>query len=124
VALMDSRLSGPDTSLNMPVRESEGNSTDRQDLLVADQPLPDETVSEQIDGERRMDWLKSALTVLNERELKIVRERRLRDEGATLEELGESLGISKERVRQIENRALEKLRSALLRENPDRGAFL
>ena len=49
--------------------------------------------------------------MLNERELRIIRERRLRDDGATLEALGETLGISKERVRQIENRALEKLRS-------------
>ena len=73
-------------------------------------PLPDETVGEAIDGERRLTWLRSALDVLNERELQIVEERRLRDDGATLEALGESLGISKERVRQIENRALEKLR--------------
>jgi RNA polymerase sigma-32 factor len=51
--------------------------------------------------------------------LKIIRERRLREEGATLESLGERLGISKERVRQIENRALEKLRVALVRENPE-----
>jgi RNA polymerase sigma-32 factor len=64
------------------------------------------------------------LAVLNERELRIVRERRLRDEGATLESLGATLGISKERVRQIENRALDKLRAALLRTQPDRGAFL
>jgi RNA polymerase sigma-32 factor len=61
--------------------------------------------------------------VLNERELMIVKERRLQEDGATLESLGESLGISKERVRQIENRALEKLRAALLRENGDTGAF-
>ena len=61
---------------------------------------------------------------VDERELKIVRERRLQDDGATLELLGESLGISKERVRQIENRALEKLRMALLRENPDRATFI
>jgi RNA polymerase sigma-32 factor len=62
--------------------------------------------------------------VLNERELMIVKERRLQEDGATLESLGESLGISKERVRQIESRALEKLREALLKENPDRGAFV
>jgi RNA polymerase sigma-32 factor len=71
-----------------------------------------------------LTWLRSALTVLNERELKIVRARRLQEDGATLESLGESLGISKERVRQIESRALEKLKVALLRENPDRAAFV
>jgi RNA polymerase sigma-32 factor len=124
VALMDSRLSGPDMSLNAPIHESEGSTADRQDFLVDKVPLPDETVGEMIDGERRLTWLRSALSVLNQRELMIVKERRLQEEGATLESLGESLGISKERVRQIENRALEKLRAALLKENPDRGAFV
>lgn len=124
VELMDSRLSGPDMSLNAPINESEGGAADRQDFLVDGVPLPDESVGESIDTERRLTWLRSALTVLNERELRIVKERRLQDDGATLEALGESLGISKERVRQIENRALEKLRVALLREHPDRGSFL
>lgn len=124
VEVMDSRLSGPDTSLNAPVYEGEDSTADRQDFLVDDVPLPDETASETIDTERKLDWLRSALTVLNERELRIVRERRLRDQGATLESLGTSLGISKERVRQIENRALEKLRVALLREDPDHTNFL
>ena len=125
VETMDSRLSAPDTSLNAPIHESESdNASNRQDFLVDGVPLPDETVGEQIDTERRTTWLRSALTVLNERELRIVRERRLKDEGATLEALGESLGISKERVRQIENRALEKLRDALLRDHPDTASFV
>jgi len=124
VALMDSRLSGPDMSLNAPIHESEGGTADHQDFLVDKVPLPDETVGELIDNERRLTWLRSALSAPNERELMIVKARRLREDGATLESLGESLGISKERVRQIENRALEKLRSALLRENPDQGAFV
>jgi RNA polymerase sigma-32 factor len=55
--------------------------------------------------------------VLNERELHIIRERRLNDDAVTLEMLGDKLGISKERVRQIESRALEKLRAALLSQN-------
>ncbi|HET7715157.1 MAG TPA: RNA polymerase factor sigma-32 [Bauldia sp.] len=124
VEVMDSRLSGPDMSLNAPINEGEGGASDRQDFLVDSVPLPDETVGEAIDGERRLTWLRSALNVLNERELRIVEERRLRDDGATLEALGESLGISKERVRQIESRALDKLREALLRENPDRASFV
>jgi RNA polymerase sigma-32 factor len=123
VELMDARLSAPDTSLNAPVRETESDAN-RQDFLVDEVPLPDETVGDTIDTERRLTWLRSALAVLNERELRIVRERRLQDEGATLESLGAMLGISKERVRQIENRALDKLRAALLRTQPDRGAFL
>jgi RNA polymerase sigma-32 factor len=121
VAMMDSRLSGPDTSLNAPLVDDGGGSADRMDFLVSDAPLPDEIVGETIDIERRSGWLKNALGVLNEREMRIIAERRLQDEGATLEALGETLGISKERVRQIESRALEKLKSALVKESP---AFL
>ncbi|WP_188854831.1 RNA polymerase factor sigma-32 [Aureimonas glaciei] len=124
VALMDSRLSGPDSSLNAPLIEDDSGSSDRQDFLVAKDPLPDEMVSTSIDDARRVTWLKSALDVLSERELKIIRERRLQDEGATLEALGSKLGISKERVRQIETRALEKLRAALLQTNPDQAAYV
>ncbi|MCQ8780638.1 RNA polymerase factor sigma-32 [Mangrovibrevibacter kandeliae] len=124
VALMDSRLSGPDSSLNAPLIEDESGSADRQDFLVASDPLPDEMVSSSIDDERRVHWLHSALDVLSERELKIIRERRLQDDGATLEALGSKLGISKERVRQIETRALEKLRNALLQTNPDQAAYV
>jgi RNA polymerase sigma-32 factor len=119
VALMDSRLSGPDTSLNAPLSDDGEAGSERMDFLVSDAPTPDELVGASIDDERRIDWLNRALGVLNDRELRIIRERRLRDEGATLESLGEKLGISKERVRQIENRALEKLKSALLKSNPD-----
>lgn len=118
VALMDSRLSGPDASLNAPIAEEGSGASDRLDFLISDEPLPDEIVGDAIDDERRTDWLNSALCVLNPRELKIIRERRLCDEGATLEALGETLGISKERVRQIENRALEKLKIALVKANP------
>ncbi|HEV7255308.1 MAG TPA: RNA polymerase factor sigma-32 [Mesorhizobium sp.] len=117
VAMMDSRLSAPDTSLNAPLVDEGTGSADRMDFLVSDDPLPDEVVSETIDVERRSGWLRSALGVLNERELRIIEERRLRDEGATLESLGETLGISKERVRQIESRALEKLKMALVKNN-------
>jgi RNA polymerase sigma-32 factor len=117
VAMMDSRLSGPDTSLNAPVADETGSS-DRLDFLISDDPRPDEIAEDVIDIERRSDWLYDALAVLNPRELKIIKERRLSDEGATLESLGESLGISKERVRQIETRALEKLKVALVKVNP------
>ena len=119
VAMMDSRLSAPDTSLNAPVLDDGSGSTERMNFLVSNDPLPDEVVGGAIDEQRRSGWLRAALGVLNERELRIIRERRLQDEGATLELLGEKLGISKERVRQIENRALEKLKAALLKDNPD-----
>ncbi|MET0596940.1 MAG: RNA polymerase factor sigma-32 [Mesorhizobium sp.] len=117
VAMMDSRLSGPDTSLNAPVADDSG-SADRMDFLVSNDPLPDEVVEDVIDVERRSDWLHGALGVLNARELRIIQERRLQDDGATLESLGAKLGISKERVRQIETRALEKLKLALVKVNP------
>ncbi len=118
VATMDARLSGPDTSLNAPVAADGDTGSERMDFLVSDQPLPDEIVGSRIDEERRAQWLSQALSTLNPRELRIIRERRLRDEGATLESLGEKLGISKERVRQIEGRALEKLRAALVKIDP------
>lgn len=124
VALMDSRLSGPDMSLNAPIVESDGGSADRQEFLESDAPLQDEVVESAIDGERRVRWLHKALAVLNERELKIVRERRLSDEGATLESLGVQMGISKERVRQIECRAMEKLKTVLLSKHEDQSAYV
>ena len=83
---------------------------------ASETPRADEIVEETIDVERRAIWLKDALGVLNEREMKIIGERRLSEDGATLEALGETLGISKERVRQIESRALEKLKSALIKQ--------
>jgi RNA polymerase sigma-32 factor len=114
VALMDSRLSGPDQSLNAPLTENDGdNAAERMDFLVDDAPLPDQTVSDRIDEERRSQQLKQALLVLSERELRIIRARKLSENSATLEALGASLGISKERVRQIENPAQQKLKRAL-----------
>jgi RNA polymerase sigma-32 factor len=123
VEAMSARLSGPDSSLNAPLHEEDG-SAERQDLLVSDAPAIDDTVGGAIDDERRHAWLAEALRVLDDRELRIVRQRRLEDESATLESIGARLGISKERVRQIEARALEKLKSALLARNPDRTAFV
>lgn len=124
VEAMSARLSNPDASLNAPLFDREEESGERQDALVADGPLADETVGGTIDGERRRRWLEEALGVLDERELRIVRERRLEDESETLETIGRRLGISKERVRQIEARALDKLREALLARQPDRAAFV
>lgn len=119
VALMDARLSAPDSSLNAPAGADENNTTERMDFLVSDDPLPDEVTGSVIDRERRDSWLHEAMNVLNDRELRIIRERRLKDEGATLESLGIALGISKERVRQIESRALEKLKCSLINQNPE-----
>ncbi|QRM53499.1 RNA polymerase factor sigma-32 [Sinorhizobium sp. BG8] len=115
---MDARLSSSDISLQAPLSSGDDEGANRLDLLASDTPLPDEQVGEIIDGERRRGWLHSALAQLNAREMKIIHARRLAEEGATLEELGADLGISKERVRQIECRALEKLRTALVESTP------
>ncbi len=119
VIMMEARFSAPDASLNMPVSDSDsGVSVEKMDLIMDNGPLPDEIVCEIIDGTRRTSWLQSALRVLNEREMHIVQARRLDDEQETLEHLGIRLGISKERVRQIESRAMEKLRKALDTQHP------
>jgi len=120
VEMMDSRLSGSDVSLNAQLVDDESSgSAQRMDFLVDDQPLPDEVVEQNVDSDRRARWLKDALAILSERELRIVQERRLTDNLVTLETLGDRLGISKERVRQIESRALTKLRRALSRLRDD-----
>ncbi|MVA96409.1 RNA polymerase factor sigma-32 [Nitratireductor sp. CAU 1489] len=125
VALMDARLSAPDQSLNTPVGDrDDGPSGERQDLLVSDAPLQDQTVGGTIDGERRSRWLREAMEFLDPREREIIERRRLRESGATLESLGDRLGVSKERVRQIENRALAKLKIALLERHPDAAPFV
>ncbi len=124
VATMDSRLSAPDTSLNAPISQADGTSAQKQDFLVSDLPLQDAIVETSVDGERRAAWLHQALNVLNARERMIVRQRRLTEEGATLESLGNRLGISKERVRQIESAALDKLRVALLEKHADPATFI
>ncbi|MDI6027856.1 RNA polymerase factor sigma-32 [Corticibacterium sp. UT-5YL-CI-8] len=117
VATMDSRLSNPDTSLDAPITDDSGSS-ERMDFLVSEERQPDEAVQDTIDMQRRSTWLRTALGVLNDRELRIIERRRLSEDGATLESLGEMLGISKERVRQIESRAMEKLKLALIRQSP------
>jgi RNA polymerase sigma-32 factor len=119
VELMDTRLSGPDISLNAPIADADSQSqSQRVEFLVDTTPLPDEIVGESIDADRRVVWLRDAMEVLSDRELRIVRARRLTEDAATLESLGDRLGISKERVRQIENRAMEKLRRALTERHP------
>ncbi len=116
---MESRLSGPDQSANMPLGEE--GTAEWQDLLVDDGPSPEDLVQRDRDGAVRARWLKAALTRLPAREQHIIRERHLKDGGTTLAELGEELGISKERVRQIESRALQELRRRVLESAGDPG---
>lgn len=119
VANMDARFSGPDLSLNAPVSDDSEGTAERQDFLVSAEALPEDHVGTMIDGERRHNWLAEAVDILNVRERRIIEKRRLSEDSATLEELGSEFGISKERVRQIEAKALEKLKSALLKINPE-----
>ena len=102
-------------SLNAPVSDEDGAS-ERGDFLVDQAPLQDEVIGEAMDCASRHEALNMALKKLNPRELTILRQRRLNENAPTLEMLGQSLGISKERVRQIENRAIEKLRLEMTRE--------
>jgi len=108
---MNRRLGG-DTSLNTPIRE-DGDSGEWQDWL-ADESESQETVMaahEELDNRRKA--LSSALSVLNDRERRIFEARRLADDPVTLEELAEEFGVSRERVRQIEVRAFEKVQKAV-----------
>ncbi len=113
VDYMEARLSGGDQSVNAPVGE-EGDS-EWQDYLADDRAVPEEAVMNTHDTEIRLGWLKEAMETLTEREKLIIQERRLGEESVTLAVLGDQLGISKERVRQIEHQALGKLRKALMR---------
>ncbi len=112
VEAMEMRLAGVDQSLNATI--SPTGEDEWQDFLADQRPSPEETVALAHDNRTRSIWLAQALAELTDREQTIIKERRLRDDGRTLEELGRELGISKERVRQIEHRALEKLKSSIL----------
>lgn len=106
---METRLSGRDSSLNVPIGD-EGGSSEAIDLLPDDTPGPEEILLARERETRGSDLLFRSLEILDDRESYIVRRRRLTETPATLETVGEELDISKERVRQIEHRALAKLR--------------
>lgn len=114
VISMNRRMAmGGDTSLNVPMREDgEGQW---QDWLADTDPLQDERVADQQESELRHDMLVEAMDDLNDREKHILAERRLAEEPKTLEELSQVYGVSRERVRQIEVRAFEKLQKAMMR---------
>ncbi len=111
-------MMGGDASLNVSLRE-EGEGQ-WQDILEDDTPLQDELVAEAEEKAMRHDLLLEAMGALNERERDILTERRLTDEPRTLEELSQVYKVSRERVRQIEVRAFEKLQRAMTRIATDR----
>jgi RNA polymerase sigma-32 factor len=113
VVSMNRRMAmGGDTSLNVPLRDDSEGSW--QDFLVDSEPLQDERVAEAEETRIRHDLLIEAMESLNERERHILTERRLTDEPKTLEELSQVYDVSRERIRQIEVRAFEKLQKALM----------
>ncbi len=108
---MNRRLGG-DASLNAPIRD-DGESGEWQDWLVDDAPNQERTLAESEESDNRHKALVSALDVLNERERRIFEARRLADDPITLEELAAEFNVSRERVRQIEVRAFEKVQKAV-----------
>jgi RNA polymerase sigma-32 factor len=108
---MEARLAAADQSLDVGVGED--GDQNWLDFLADDRPGPEEAVMERLDTAVRSAWLNESLAELPAREAEIVRERLLAEETVTLEELGRRLGVSKERVRQLEKRALGRLRTSL-----------
>jgi len=114
VTSMNRRMSmGGDTSLNVMVGED--GDAQWQDWLVDTDPLQDERLAESQEKDVRHDMLTEAMEALNDREKHILAERRLADDPKTLEELSQVYGVSRERVRQIEVRAFDKLQKAMMR---------
>lgn len=112
VEMMEGRLSGSDYSLNA-TQSSDEDGREWIDALEDDGVQAAEAVEGSHDTDRLRDWLIAAMQALNPRERYIVAERKLRDAGRTLESLGEELGLSKERVRQLEAAAFAKMRKNL-----------
>ena len=112
VEMMEGRLAGSDFSLNA-TQSTDEEGREWIDALEDDSEQAAETVAHDHDVETLRGWLVTALSALNEREQFIVRERKLRDEPRTLESLGNELGLSKERVRQLEAAAFGKMRKSL-----------
>ena len=109
---MELRLSAADQSLNAPLNDSSDDSW--QEFIPDSAPNPEDIVIGLRDAQTRSKWLAEAIGDLSPREQTIIRQRRLMNEAVTLEQLGKELGVSKERVRQLEQRALGKLRVSIL----------
>ena len=116
---MNRRLSG-DASLNAPIRASEGESGEWQDWLADDSESQESILVEQDELEQRRAMLNEALDILDEREKRIFQARRLSDDPLTLEQLSGEFGVSRERVRQLEVRAFEKVQKAVTKAAKER----
>jgi len=122
VEMMEGRLSGSDFSLNA-TQSSEDEGREWIEALEDDGPQAAETVENSHDNDTLRQWLVTALSNLNDREQFIVRERKMRDDPRTLESLGTELGLSKERVRQLEAAAFGKMRKSLEAQSTEVHAF-
>ncbi|MGB0440503.1 MAG: sigma-70 family RNA polymerase sigma factor, partial [Paracoccaceae bacterium] len=123
VEMMEGRLSGSDYSLNA-TQSVDDEGREWIDALEDDSAQAAETVEQDLDTAQLREWLVSALGALNTREQFIIRERKLRESVRTLESLGQELGLSKERVRQLEAAAFAKMRKSLEHKSPEVRAFL
>ena len=110
---MESRLSGGDVFLNQKIDNESEN--DLMSLLEDDRDNPEESFQNFNDNKIKKDYIDKAILTLNDREKTIIKLRKLREKSITLDELGQMLKISKERVRQIETKALEKLKLSILK---------
>ena len=110
---LDRRITARDLSLNAPVSNSEADSMEFIDILEDDTPSPEVLVARTQETEFRQKYLKDAMFQLSERERHIFTERRLKEDPITLEKLGEHYGISRERVRQLENRAYTNVQTII-----------
>ena len=116
VVNMNRRMSmGGDASLNVSLSSEDGDGGQWQDILEDDMPLHDEAIAASQEADFRHDMLSEAMGSLNEREQHILAERRLSEDPKTLEDLSKVYDVSRERIRQIEVRAFEKLQKAMLR---------
>ncbi|MDB4091930.1 RNA polymerase factor sigma-32 [Planktotalea frisia] len=123
VEMMHGRLSGSDFSLNA-TQSVEDEGREWIDALEDDGAQAEEIVENELDTAQLREWLLGAMNALNERERFIVRERKLLDEPRTLESLGNELGLSKERIRQLEAAAFQKMRKSLEAASGEVQAFL
>lgn len=121
VVSMDGRLSTGDQSLNAPMRADGADGDQWQDWLKDESDSQEAVLIENDELQARRQVLLSAMSHLNPREQEILQARRLQDEPATLEELSQKFDVSRERIRQIEGRAFEKLRKAMTQEAADSG---
>ncbi|MCG8354064.1 MAG: RNA polymerase factor sigma-32 [Kiloniellales bacterium] len=111
VESMELRMAGADQSLNAPL----GGESDEEliTFLTDERPDPEQSAIRSSDGASRSRWIREAVDLLSDREKLIIQARRLEEDSVTLEELGRVLGVSKERVRQLESRALGKLKASI-----------